>query len=95
MLESDVEVEFQPSPFFNEQLTAFELWLEHGSDEKKPPEQLPIVLQVSLTHSPPLVATSSLQLHSNCFVCVIFKAVDLSVVCNCAAAAVCASSHVT
>jgi hypothetical protein len=53
MLESEVEVEFQPSPFFNEQLTAFELWLEHGSDEKKPPEQLPIVLQVSLTHSPP------------------------------------------
>jgi hypothetical protein len=51
MLESEVEVEFQPSPFFNEQLTAFELWLEHGSDEKKPPEQLPIVLQVSLTHS--------------------------------------------
>jgi hypothetical protein len=47
MLESEVEVEFQPSPFFNEQLTAFELWLEHGSDEKKPPEQLPIVLQVS------------------------------------------------
>ncbi len=53
MLESEVEVEFQPSPFFNEQLTAFELWLEHGSDEKKPPEQLPIVLQVSLIHFPP------------------------------------------
>ncbi|DBA97523.1 hypothetical protein WJX77_009223 [Trebouxia sp. C0004] len=49
MLESEVEVEFQPSPFFNEQLTAFELWLEHGSDEKKPPEQLPIVLQVLLS----------------------------------------------
>ena len=38
--------EFQPSPFFNEQLTAFELWLEHGSEHKRPPEQLPIVLQV-------------------------------------------------
>ena len=46
MLEHEGEVEFQPSPFFNEQLTAFELWLEHGSSEKKPPEQLPIVLQV-------------------------------------------------
>lgn len=55
MLESEVEVEFQPSPFFNEQLTAFELWLEHGSDEKKPPEQLPIVLQVSPYSSFPLV----------------------------------------
>lgn len=47
MLESETEVEFQPSPFFNEQLTAFELWLQHGSNEKKPPEQLPIVLQVN------------------------------------------------
>lgn len=40
------DLEFQPSPFFSEQLTAFELWLEHGSNDKKPPEQLPIVLQV-------------------------------------------------
>lgn len=48
MLENE-ELEFQPSPFFNEQLTAFELWLEHGSSEKKPPEQLPIVLQVLLS----------------------------------------------
>ncbi|GJM88184.1 hypothetical protein PR202_ga04214 [Eleusine coracana subsp. coracana] len=37
--------EFQPSPFFTEQLTAFEVWLDHGSEDKKPPEQLPIVLQ--------------------------------------------------
>lgn len=36
----------QPSPFFTEQLTAFEVWLDHGSEHKKPPEQLPIVLQV-------------------------------------------------
>ncbi|OMP05697.1 Regulatory associated protein of TOR [Corchorus olitorius] len=28
------------------QLTAFEVWLDHGSEHKKPPEQLPIVLQV-------------------------------------------------
>lgn len=35
----------QPSPFFTEQLTAFEVWLDHGSEDKKPPEQLPIVLQ--------------------------------------------------
>lgn len=46
IVNSDAEVEFQPSPFFSEQLTAFELWLEHGSKDKKPPEQLPIVLQV-------------------------------------------------
>ena len=31
------------------QLTAFELWLEHGSQDKRPPEQLPIVLQVLLS----------------------------------------------
>uniref|UniRef100_A0A803MBA1 Raptor N-terminal CASPase-like domain-containing protein n=1 Tax=Chenopodium quinoa TaxID=63459 RepID=A0A803MBA1_CHEQI len=31
------------------QLTAFEVWLDHGSEQKKPPEQLPIVLQVLLS----------------------------------------------
>ncbi|KAF6174060.1 hypothetical protein GIB67_020242 [Kingdonia uniflora] len=41
--------EFQSSPFFTEQLTAFEVWLDHGSEHKKPPEQLPIVLQVLLS----------------------------------------------
>ncbi|CAM6060131.1 unnamed protein product [Sphagnum tenellum] len=46
MLLSDPNAEFQPSPFFTEQLTAFEVWLQHGSEKKKPPEQLPIVLQV-------------------------------------------------
>ncbi|KAL3830244.1 hypothetical protein ACJIZ3_019046 [Penstemon smallii] len=45
----DPNAEFLPSPFFTEQLTAFELWLDHGSDYKKPPEQLPIVLQVLLS----------------------------------------------
>ncbi|CAN6344182.1 unnamed protein product [Urochloa humidicola] len=48
---SDPNSEFQPSPFFTEQLTAFEVWLDHGSEDKKPPEQLPIVLQVLLSQS--------------------------------------------
>ncbi|KAH7387516.1 hypothetical protein KP509_16G026500 [Ceratopteris richardii] len=43
--------EFKPSLFFTEQLRAFEVWLEHGSERKKPPEQLPIVLQVLLSQS--------------------------------------------
>ncbi|XP_024397087.1 regulatory-associated protein of TOR 1 isoform X2 [Physcomitrium patens] len=47
----DPTIEFHPSPFFTEQLTAFEVWLEHGSERKKPPEQLPIVLQVLLSQS--------------------------------------------
>eukprot|EP01018_Ginkgo_biloba_P000291 Gb_09312 [translate_table: standard] len=51
MLLGDSNAEFQPSPFFTEQLTAFEVWLEHGSERKKPPEQLPIVLQVLLSQS--------------------------------------------
>ncbi|KAF9595649.1 hypothetical protein IFM89_001550 [Coptis chinensis] len=34
--------EFQLSPFFTEQLTAFEEWLDHRYENKKPPEQLPI-----------------------------------------------------
>jgi len=45
----DPNTEFQPSSFFTEQLTAFEVWLDHGSEHKKPPEQLPIVLQVLLS----------------------------------------------
>ncbi|KAF3776242.1 Regulatory-associated protein of TOR 1 [Nymphaea thermarum] len=48
---AEPDAEFQPSPFFTEQLTAFELWLEHGSQHKRPPEQLPIVLQVLLSQS--------------------------------------------
>lgn len=47
----DQSAEFQPSPFFTDQLTAFEVWLDHGSQHKKPPEQLPIVLQVLLSQS--------------------------------------------
>ena len=45
----DSDKEYVPSPFFSEQLTAFELWLDHGSADKAPPEQLPIVLQVLLS----------------------------------------------
>ncbi|KAL1110721.1 hypothetical protein V6Z11_D02G006200 [Gossypium hirsutum] len=48
-LVEDPNAEFQPSSFFTEQLIAFEVWLDHGSEHKKPPEQLPIVLQVLLS----------------------------------------------
>jgi len=42
--------DFLPNPFFNDQLTAFEVWLEFASQKnRKPPEQLPIVLQVLLS----------------------------------------------
>lgn len=37
---------FLHSPFFAEQLTAFKVWLDFGSEARRPPEQLPIVLQV-------------------------------------------------
>lgn len=40
---------FQHLPFFEEQLTAFQVWLELGCEERSPPEQLPIVLQVLLS----------------------------------------------
>ncbi|KAG2272536.1 hypothetical protein Bca52824_067091 [Brassica carinata] len=46
----DPNTEFEVSKsFFTDQLTAFEVWLDHGSEHKKPPEQLPIVLQVLLS----------------------------------------------
>ncbi|RXM28608.1 Regulatory-associated protein of mTOR [Acipenser ruthenus] len=37
------------SPFFAEQLTAFQVWLTMGVENRNPPEQLPIVLQVLLS----------------------------------------------
>uniref|UniRef100_A0A8D8TJF2 Regulatory-associated protein of mTOR n=1 Tax=Cacopsylla melanoneura TaxID=428564 RepID=A0A8D8TJF2_9HEMI len=43
------ESKFHHSPFFEEQLTAFQVWLDLGSEQRTPPEQLPIVLQVLLS----------------------------------------------
>ncbi|XP_069683368.1 regulatory-associated protein of mTOR [Periplaneta americana] len=43
------EDQFIHSPFFEEQLTAFQVWLTLGSEIRNPPEQLPIVLQVLLS----------------------------------------------
>lgn len=51
LLSGDPEAEFVPSPFFTDQLTAFEVWLEYGNQNDAPPEQLPIVLQVLLSQS--------------------------------------------
>ena len=33
---------------FTEQLTIFEVWLDHGPVDKKPRERMPIVLQVRI-----------------------------------------------
>eukprot|EP01116_Phalansterium_solitarium_P015860 TRINITY_DN354_c0_g2_i1.p1 TRINITY_DN354_c0_g2~~TRINITY_DN354_c0_g2_i1.p1 ORF type:complete len:1471 (+),score=651.08 TRINITY_DN354_c0_g2_i1:184-4596(+) len=46
---ADPSIDYRHSSFFSEQLTAFEVWLEFGAENKKPPEQLPIVLQVLLS----------------------------------------------
>jgi regulator-associated protein of mTOR len=46
----ECEDAYRHSPFFEEQLTAFQVWVESGSDQRSPPEQLPIVLQVSITN---------------------------------------------
>ena len=52
---------YTPSTFFVEQLRAFEVWLEFGSEEKSPAEQLPIVLQVLLgkNHRPRVLSLLS------------------------------------
>jgi regulator-associated protein of mTOR len=42
-------VEYRHSTFFTEQLTALDVWLSHGPVYRKPPEQVPIVLQVLLS----------------------------------------------
>ncbi|RDD45269.1 Regulatory-associated protein of mTOR [Trichoplax sp. H2] len=41
--------EFAHSTFFEDQLTAFQVWLALGSKERNVPEQLPVVLQVLLS----------------------------------------------
>ncbi len=46
ILESSGLRPYRSSSFFEEQLTAFEVWLKHGDENRPPPEQLPIVLQV-------------------------------------------------
>ncbi|XP_067942309.1 regulatory-associated protein of mTOR-like [Watersipora subatra] len=43
------KAEFQYSTFFSEQLTAFQVWLEHLHVNSSSPDQLPIVLQVLLS----------------------------------------------
>lgn len=42
-------IPYKNSPFFEDQLTAFHVWLERGCESRSPPEQLPIVLQVLLS----------------------------------------------
>ena len=42
---------YKASTFFEEQLTAFEVWLRFGTQGRPPPEQLPIVLQVLLSQA--------------------------------------------
>ncbi|CCE65564.1 hypothetical protein TPHA_0L02130 [Tetrapisispora phaffii CBS 4417] len=43
------QVKKQFTDFFEQNLTAFELWLKYYSNSRNPPEQLPIVLQVLLS----------------------------------------------
>ncbi|KAF3083901.1 hypothetical protein TWF569_010153 [Orbilia oligospora] len=47
--ESGPAFEYQHSSFFSEQLTAFEVYLTQGTANRRPPDQLPIVLQVLLS----------------------------------------------
>ncbi|XP_078483485.1 regulatory-associated protein of mTOR-like [Ciona intestinalis] len=49
MLNEETKYVFKNSPFFAEQLTAFQVWLMLGIENRQPPEQLPIVLQVLLS----------------------------------------------
>ncbi|KAL2315196.1 Target of rapamycin complex 1 subunit mip1 [Schizosaccharomyces pombe] len=44
-----IAYEYKHSTFFSEQLTAFEVWLSQGLISRKPPDQLPLVLQVLLS----------------------------------------------
>jgi regulator-associated protein of mTOR len=43
--------EYEPSQFFSQQLSAFQVWLMSVGDNKSPPQQLPIVLQFLLSQA--------------------------------------------
>eukprot|EP00188_Purpureofilum_apyrenoidigerum_P002005 Plantae.Rhodophyta-Purpureofilum_apyrenoidigerum.ctg21773.p1 GENE.Plantae.Rhodophyta-Purpureofilum_apyrenoidigerum.ctg21773~~Plantae.Rhodophyta-Purpureofilum_apyrenoidigerum.ctg21773.p1 ORF type:complete len:1005 (-),score=156.21 Plantae.Rhodophyta-Purpureofilum_apyrenoidigerum.ctg21773:951-3965(-) len=43
--------QYIPNTFFEDQMTAFEVWLAMGQERDQPPEQLPIVLQVLLSQA--------------------------------------------
>ena len=47
IVDGEKRAAYESSSFFEEQLTAFEVWLRYGNEDRQPPEQLPIVLQVS------------------------------------------------
>jgi hypothetical protein len=64
ILESDAS--YKASTFFEEQLTAFEVWLKYGNERRPPPEQLPIVLQVAIL---PKVTSSGLQIFVITIIC--------------------------
>ncbi|KAI9787257.1 MAG: hypothetical protein M1835_002832 [Candelina submexicana] len=49
--EGKKQYEYQHSTFFAEQLTAFDVYLSQDAVDQKPPDQLPIVLQVLLSQS--------------------------------------------
>jgi len=44
-------IPYDPIPFFDDQITAFEIWLDMADEQEEAPEQLPIVLQVLLSQS--------------------------------------------
>lgn len=46
-----IEEIYVPSDFFRDQLTAFEVYLDHGAKDQQEPPQLPIVLQVLLSQA--------------------------------------------
>ncbi len=48
---SDSSCALLPSPFFENQMAAFEVWLDLPAHRRRPPEQLPIVLQVLLSQA--------------------------------------------
>eukprot|EP00871_Galdieria_phlegrea_P005516 jgi/Galph1/5966/GphlegSOOS_G4585.1 len=44
-------IPYDPIPFFDDHITAFEVWLDMADEQEDPPEQLPIILQVLLSQS--------------------------------------------
>ncbi|KAL0892629.1 hypothetical protein ABMA27_014356 [Loxostege sticticalis] len=49
LLHDQQPADYSHSPFFRDQLTAFQVWLDLGSPARSPPSQLPMVLQVLLS----------------------------------------------
>lgn len=69
-------VQYNASSFFEEQLTAFEVWLKYGGEKRPPPEQVSYGsgLRNTLRSAPPLYIVRCIEFYTNFIINIYFTA---------------------